>query len=57
MYKRQTLCYWTGVKGISPESASVGSSTGMYSVTSSSATSFNNYPPTRKVLFGLKATF
>ena len=52
-----TLCYWTGVKGISPESASVGSSTGMYSVTSSSATSFNNYPPTRKVLFGLKATF
>ena len=35
----------------------VGSSTGMYSVTSSSATSFNNYPPTRKVLFGLKATF
>ena len=52
-----TLCYWTGVKGISPESASVGNSTGMYSVTSSSATSFNNYPPTRKVLFGLKATF
>ncbi|MCD8276231.1 MAG: TonB-dependent receptor [Alistipes sp.] len=52
-----TLCYWTGVKGISPESASVGSSTGMYSVTSSSSTSFNNYPPTRKVLFGLKATF
>ena len=52
-----TLCYWTGVKGISPESASVGSSTGMYSVTSSSATSFNNYPPTGKVLFGLKATF
>lgn len=52
-----TLCYWTAVKGISPESGSVGTGTGMYTSTNTSGTSFNLYPPTRKVLFGIKATF
>ena len=52
-----TLCYWTGVKGISPESGSVGSGTGMYTATNTSSTSFSIYPPARKVLFGIKAIF
>ena len=54
-----TLVYWTKVKGVSPESAvaSSGSSTGMYSVVNTSSADYNIYPPTRKVMFSLKATF
>ena len=52
-----TLCYWTAVKGISPESGSAGTGTGMYTVTNTSATNFSIYPPTRKIMFGIKATF
>ena len=44
---------------MSPESAvaSSGSSTGMYSVVNTSSADYNIYPPTRKVMFSLKATF
>ena len=54
-----TLVYWTKVKGVSPESAvaSSGSSTGMYSAVNTSSADYNIYPPTRKVMFSLKATF
>ena len=52
-----TLGYLTAVKGVSPESASTGTGTGMYSVSSTSSSDFNNYPPTRKVLLGIKLTF
>ena len=54
-----TLVYWTKVKGVSPESAvaASGSSTGMYSVVNTSSADYNIYPPTRKVMFSLKATF
>ena len=51
--------YWTKVKGVSPESAvaASGSSTGMYSVVNTSSADYSIYPPTRKVMFSLKATF
>ena len=54
-----TLVYWTKVKGVSPESAvaASGSSTGMYSVVNTSSADYSIYPPTRKVMFSLKATF
>ena len=54
-----TLVYWTKVKGVSPESAvaASGSSTGMYSVVNTSSSDYSIYPPTRKVMFSLKATF
>ena len=44
---------------MSPESAvaSSGSSTGLYSAVNTSSADYNIYPPTRKVMFSLKATF
>jgi TonB-linked SusC/RagA family outer membrane protein len=54
-----TLGYLTKVKGISPESGadSDGGNTGMYSAVNTSGADFNIYPPTRKIIFGLKVRF
>lgn len=49
-----TLHYFTAVKGVSPEAITAGS---LYSVTDNYNTNYNPYPPSRKFLFGIKATF
>lgn len=49
-----TLHYFTAVQGVSPESITAGN---LYSVTDNYDTNYNPYPPARKILFGLKATF
>lgn len=51
-----TLCYLTAVKGVSPEAgAAAGGS--LYSASNTTSTSYNPYPPTRKVMFSAKITF
>jgi len=49
-----TLHYFTAVDGVSPEAITAGS---LYSVTDNYDTDYNPYPPARKFLFGIKATF
>ncbi len=49
-----TLYYFTAVKGVSPEAVTVG---GLYTYADTYNTNYNPYPPARKILLGLKATF
>ncbi len=49
-----TLYYFTAVTGVSPEAATTGS---LYSAATTYDVDYNPYPPTRKVLFGVKVTF
>jgi TonB-linked SusC/RagA family outer membrane protein len=49
-----TLHYFTAVTGVSPEAATTGQ---LYSAAATYDTNYNPYPPTRKVLFGVKLTF
>ncbi len=54
-----TLGYLTKVKGISPESGvnSAGSDAGMYTAVNTGGNGYSIYPPTRKIIFGLKVRF
>ena len=48
-----TLCYLTAVTGVSPEAVTVGS---LYEPATTYSTTYDPYPPTRKILFGIKIT-
>lgn len=49
-----TLYYFTAVDGVSPEAVTTGS---LYGVTDTYNTNYNPYPPSRKILLGIKANF
>ncbi|SEB17733.1 SusC/RagA family TonB-linked outer membrane protein [Pedobacter hartonius] len=49
-----TLYYFTAVKGVSPEAVTSG---GLYTYADTYDSNYNPYPPARKILLGVKASF
>lgn len=49
-----TLYYFTAVKGVSPEAVTSG---GLYTFSDTYDAGYNPYPPARKILLGIKASF